>query len=52
MAAGMSLGPIAINATAPIKAISDQAKSNMGARCVSGGRSHRPSEKGDPSHYA
>ena len=37
IAAGMSLGPIAISATAPISRISDQAKSNMGAR-VSPGR--------------
>ena len=29
MATGMSLGPIAINATTAIKANSDQAKSNM-----------------------
>ncbi len=28
-APGMSLGPIAISATTPISAISDQAKSNM-----------------------
>ena len=29
IATGMSFGPIAINATMPIKAISDQAKSNI-----------------------
>ena len=39
IAAGMSLGPIAINATAPIKTISDQAKSNMGVRVSPGGAS-------------